>query len=217
MKIGVDGVLLGAWADVVGKKRILDVGTGCGVIALMCAQRNAEARVTAIDTDPPSIGEAALNFKDSPWPERLEALLEDYNTFPLTGFDLIISNPPYFDSGIDNPESPRLKARHQGALSPKTIVEKASRLLNPGGTIAMVFPAEILDRFREDISSTGFGITRICRVRGHAQAPVKRVLVELASLSEERELVEENLTLEERPGEPTEEYRTLCRDFYLYF
>ena len=216
MKIGVDAVLLGAWANVDGK-RILDVGTGCGVIALMCAQRNEKAKILSIDIDAPSVAEANENFEASPWGDRLE--VENINFIDLIDrqFDLIISNPPYFDAGVSNLESPRLKARHKDQLSPESLLLHGSKLLAVKGRIAMIVPADQLDRLMEISLSADLFLRRGCRVRGHRGVEVKRVLLEFQKGTIPSTPYLDELTLEETPGEPTQQYLDLCRDFYLKF
>lgn len=244
MKVGVDGVLVGAWADVSGCRRILDVGCGCGVIALMCAQRAPEAVVTAIDIDADSIDEATANFRESPWGGRLSAFrcsLDEYLSRLSAGkgdsrrFDLVVSNPPFFNSGVETPDSPRLSARHQAELSPLALVECAPRLLAPGGRLALVAPSE---QCGEIVAEAGARLLRLRRaeyVRGHAAAPVKRVLLEFtpaAPMTDDpptsgpttKDSLTPDLTddipvldLETAPGVPTPDYRALCHDFYLKF
>lgn len=229
MKIGVDAVLLGAWANVTGS-RILDVGTGCGVIALMCAQRNADALIDAVDLDPDSILEATSNFARSPWSGRLKASLEDYLHISHDKYDLIISNPPYFNSGISEPDCARLRARHQASLSPSSLISHGIRLLSPRGRIALIVPADRENELIDVATRYGLITIRVCRVQGHPQAPVKRVMLEFCKDSEIREgpasgccggnsygMSEESLILEVESGVPTEAYRALCRDFYLKF
>lgn len=224
MKVGVDGVLVGCWADGEGAKRILDVGTGCGLIALIMAQRYPKARIFGVDVDEASVEEARGNAAASPWSDRVEI---DRRSFP-DGFhidseegaeyDLIVSNPPYFDSGVVNAATPREIARHQGALSPSTLIRHSRQMLRDGGRLAMVVPLEEEARLEAEAESQGYQLLRKCRVRGHDKAPWKRVLLEWQKGKEPgREVEAEFLTLEEEPGRPTEEYRRLCRDFYLKF
>ena len=226
MKVGVDGVLIGCWADTERAGRILDVGTGCGLIALIMAQRAPFAMIDAIDIDFPSIEESLENISASPWKDRIRtercaysdvtSLLKDNNS----GYDLIISNPPYFNSGVTETVTAREKARHQGELSPSVILKGALELLNTGGSVAMVIPADISKKLEEEASGMGFFLIRKCLVRGHEGAPYKRVLLQwrlLDSLSESFRLSVELLTLEISPGKPTDRYRSLCKDFYLRF
>lgn len=247
MKIGVDAVLVGAWADVTGANRILDVGCGCGVIALMCAQRNGEAEILAVDIDLASVEEAAVNFSASPWSDRLTASHDDFNELEVHDVDLIVSNPPYFDSGVSSPDSVRLMARHESTLGPVAIVEKSGKMLSSRGKVAMVIPDDRFIAVTSVALANNLCLARACRVRGHDKAPVKRVLVEycrtdLHSLAEscnssrfgavdcmalkseyngkKLEELHESLpvlTLEISPGIPTESHRALCGDFYLKY
>lgn len=220
MKIGVDAVLLGAWADTAGK-RILDVGTGCGVIALMCAQRNPEAQIFAIDIDNDSIIEANANFDLSPWNDRLKAVFEDFTNLsaeiPDSDYDLIISNPPYFNSGVADPDTPRLVARHQGVLSPKTLLQHAGPLLSPDGRLAMIVPADQAHDLINDARSHGLYLRRACNVRDYPDAPYKRTMLEFETEVKGHKEGNE-LTMFNAPfGEPTDQYHKLCKDFYLKF
>lgn len=224
LKVGVDGVLVGAWADVSGASRILDVGTGCGMIALMMAQRTSAAEIIGIDCDPESVEEAILNAAESPWSDRVRIEEADFTEFASsmeTGhFDLIVSNPPFFDSGVKEADTARLKARHQGGLSPSAILIKGRNILKSGGIIVMIVPAESSETLKEEAHDLGYALKRECLVRGHANAPFKRTLLEWRYVSDsEKTCIPEmsTLTLEEPPGSPTEEYRSLCKDFYLKF
>lgn len=224
MKVGVDGVLLGCWADCRGR-RALDVGTGCGVIALMVAQRNEECRVLAIDIHGDSVAEAAANFASSAWGERLESRLQPFAEMDDAGgrYDLIISNPPYFESGMKQLDDARKLARHKGELSPEALIEKAPGLLADGGRLSMVVPSVFFGSLREKAIAGGLTLTRGAFVRNHPGAPVKRVLMEFtkqAPGATNRSLTEGEmplLTLFDPPGTPSAGYLELGRDFYLRF
>lgn len=225
MKVGVDGVLIGCWADISGVKKILDVGTGCGVIALIMAQRCQNAFISGIDIDVPSIEEATENVKNSSWKDRIVIkkasfpcdVLDKCNSY--SGYDLVISNPPYFNSGIAEASTPREKARHQGVLSPSSILLHSRQILNEGGSVAMVIPLEEIDRLENEASSLGYSLIRKCLVRGHEKVHWKRGLLQWRYYGKEvpYETSLQELTLEITPGVPTEEYRTLCKDFYMKF
>ena len=132
MKIGTDGVLLGAWADVEGDVRILDVGTGTGLVALMLAQRNHDAQIVGFDISGDAAMEARDNFAQSPWAERLEACEGDVCSFSSDiKFDHIVSNPPYFVDSLHSPNLQRTRARHTSSLSFDDLVLAAQRLLRP--------------------------------------------------------------------------------------
>lgn len=216
MKIGVDGVLIAAWTDCGHAARILDVGTGCGVIALICAQRNADSTIRAIDVHADSVAEAADNFTTSPWGDRLSADLTDFNAITDEKFDLIISNPPYFDSGISAPETSREVARHQSSLSPYVLIGHGRNLLSPEGVLSMIFPADQLQAILEFAQYEGMNARRVCLVKGSAGSAPKRAMVEL-TCADVPTPVEESLTIENAPNDFTDEYRELCRDLYLKF
>ena len=218
MKIGVDAVLIGAWAG--EGKNILEVGTGCGVISLILAQRFTEAQILAIDIDIPSVEEASENFSNSPWGERLRSELikfpEGINS-NIEKYDLIISNPPYFRSGITAPLTPRLKARHQDSLSVFTLLDNSPSLLIPGGRLCMIFPVEFEDEAIKFASQKSLVPVRICRVRDNRRRSEKRVMTEFKYLeNSEINTKFEYLTLFE-DGKPTDDYLKLCKDFYLKF
>lgn len=224
MPIGVDGVLLASWAAVEGSRRILDVGTGCGVIALICAQRAPEATVTAIDIHRESVAEATLNFENSPWCDRLSAVNSNFmDILPSDGvYDFIISNPPFFNSGVNTPSSPRETARHQGELSPLTLVRHSEGLLVWGGRVAVVMPADRQHDFEANLNSPNLRLRRRLYVKGNPGAPVKRVMLEYEKVrdvaySPIHTVQEETLVIETSPGEYTSRYMELGKDFYLKF
>lgn len=234
MKVGVDGVLLGIWADLAGCRRILDAGCGCGVLALICAQRNQEAIVDAIDNHGPSAQEAAGNFARSPWAARLRAKEADFSLFRPSGgrYDLIISNPPYFDSGVSDTATVREQARHETTFGPLSLVGRAPELLAPGGRLAIIFPTDRLGDILGKAEAAGLSPLRICTVSGRAGKEPKRVLLELTSPElpapaySEGPVVcparsvgvrREHLDIESSPGVYTPEYLALGRDFYLKF
>lgn len=218
MKVGVDGVLIGAWTKLNEKERILDLGTGCGLIALMCAQKSAQSHILGIDIDRGSVAEAKDNFSGSPWSDRLRAECVDFMDLDIAEpFSLIVSNPPYFDSGVKKGDSSRILARHQIALSLDMIIRHAMDYLTDKGRLNMIFPASELDKIESVISDFECVLTRKTYVRGHDKARYKRIMVEftkgLSSIHPEVSY----LTLNDPDGSPTPEHRELCGDFYLYF
>lgn len=221
MKIGVDAVLLGAWAGKADAATILDAGTGCGVIALMLKQIHPEAEVLAIDVDEDSVEEAAGNFERSGFSPGLRAKKMSFPTdlkeFGLR-FDMIVSNPPYFKSGIENPSTSRERARHQASLSVFSLLESCRSMLNPGGVLAVIIPAVYRDEALEFGRSHGMVPSRECLVRNNPRRPFKRVMMEFMRKEEIPDSSPEmqSLTLFE-DGEPTSGYKQLCKDFYLKF
>ena len=215
MKVGTDGVLLGAWADCEGAKRILDIGTGTGVIALMMAQRNVEAKIHAVEIDETASKRARSNFDLSPWAERLEVECYAVQEFaPSEKFDLIISNPPYFVDSLLPPDAKRSTARHTHDLSFEELDKAVCRLLAEDGRFALILPTTEFDKY---LAITQLCLCRRCDVHPTVGSPTKRVMAEFAKQKVDT-VVLENITIEqERRGDYTEEYRTLTKDFYLKF
>lgn len=179
MKVGTDGVLLGAWADVHSSSRILDLGTGTGLVALMAAQRAPEASVTAVELDSAAAGQAAENFAASPFGGRLVAICCDAAKFTADlPFDHIISNPPFFFSELKSPDAARSLARHVGGMSPETIGACADRLLTPVGRLSIIIPASDEGRWWQGLAAGGFSPRRICRVKTTLKKPPRRTLME---------------------------------------
>ncbi|MBP1640046.1 MAG: hypothetical protein H6Q17_1629 [Bacteroidetes bacterium] len=143
MKVGTDGVLLGAWAGVEQAQSILDVGTGSGLIALMTAQRNPTATITAIDIEKSAVVQAKENFNRSPWANRLiarQTSLEEFALSENATFDSIISNPPYFQQSLHSPDEKRTLARHSTHLTPEALLSHCAQLLSPNGAIHLIMP-----------------------------------------------------------------------------
>lgn len=235
MKVGVDGVLVGLWATAVAG-RTLDCGTGCGVISLILAQRLSDYEVRignegpgfsvlGIDTDSGSVEEARENFLNSPWSARLEAAEMSFEDLLHKGvcYDHIVSNPPFFDSGVSKPESRRMVARHGASLSPLVLALNAGKILNPCGRLTMIFPYDQYESVKRAGEGHGLRLDRATFVRDHPSAPVKRVVVEfvkesLVSVVDKcNEVVPGELVLFQEDGIPTPEYQKLGRDFYLKF
>ena len=214
MKVGTDGVLLGAWCPVTGTRRVLDVGTGCGVIALMVAQRNSEAVVDAIDIDQGAIEEATVNFTNSPWSDRLTARLEDFNDMAdREHYDLIVSNPPYFTDSLLSPDAIRTLARHTGSLSYQQLIEGAVRRLSPDGMLALISPTDAESTIIEAAAMASLPVRQLTRVIPVEGAAPKRTLWLLSRRAIPYH--ENSLTIAHSDGSFTSEYIALTRDFYL--
>jgi tRNA1Val (adenine37-N6)-methyltransferase len=230
MKVGTDGVLLGAWCDCEGRRRILDVGAGTGLIALMTAQRNSTARIDAVEIDPDAARQASVNFAQSPWADRLHVILSDFSAFVGQGnkgeacepYDLIVSNPPYFERSLKAKGEQRTMARHTDTLPFETLIAGASRLLSPIGVLAMVYPIDADERIRALAAESGLHVLRRVEVRGTPEAAPKRVLAEYCRMSTETmtgfashtELSTE-LVVELARHIYSPEYIALTREFYL--
>ena len=188
MKVGTDGVLLGAWAGICpDDHRALDVGTGTGLIALMLTQRSPALAVQAIDIDPAAAEEAAANFAASPWANRLAALPISLQSFiseseaPASRtFDLIVSNPPFFKASLKAPDAQRSAARHDDTLPPAELIAAARRLLAPNGRLAVIYPPEEARAFVVEAEAAGLYLSRLTRVISVAGQPPKRHLMEFS-------------------------------------
>jgi tRNA1Val (adenine37-N6)-methyltransferase len=219
MKVGVDGVLLGAWTDVSIAERILDIGTGTGLIALMMAQKNATARIDAIEIHREACEEAAFNVKQSQWSGRIhihEISFQQFLQVNTDKYDLIVSNPPFFTNGVKAPDENRSQARHSDALPLDVLILGAAVLLQEKGRIALVLPIETLPEIEKLTASNELFISRLCRVKPSPIKPDFRILVELSN--SRCNTLEENLMIEfEKHHDYTPEYKFLTRDFYLKF
>ena len=208
MKVGTDGVLLGAWATVSPEDRqALDVGTGTGVIALMLAQRSAGLEIIGIDIDEAAAGEAASNFAASPWASRLTARAVSLQVFSGSEFDLIVSNPPFFSASLKAPDAQRCTARHNDTLPPADLIQAARRLLSLSGRLSVIYPPEEARSFVMEAESAGLYLSRLTRVISVAGQPPKRHLMEFSRTPAQPLFTD--LVI----GSP--EYRSLTVDFYL--
>lgn len=217
MKVGTDGVLLGAWAQVEGAQKILDIGTGSGLIALMLAQRTPEnVIIDCVEIAKGDFLQAKENFQASPWHTRLNVFHSDIRIFNSDHrYDLIISNPPFFSNSLLPPENNRVAARHTVHLTQKELIEACSRLLTPSGRIALILPQKEGEKFKEIALSGGFHCIREMSFKTRAEKPDERLLQEFSSLPGETEKT--TLLLYSYGTEPSVEYRSLTRDFYLNF
>lgn len=215
MKLGTDSVLLGACVDVNGVKSVLDIGTGTGVVALMIAQRTDESSrplIEAIDIDLPSVEEAKENFENSPWADRLRVFHSALQDYPLKEYELIVSNPPYFDNSLLNPDSRKSGARHTFSLSYIDILDYARQSLSPQGRLALILPAEEEKRLIRAAVSYSLYPRSILRLRTVERKSPKRIVIEFSKIRTETMISE--LTMS-RDGEYTPEYRKLVEAFLL--
>ena len=214
MKVGTDGVLLGAWADISCSRNILDIGTGTGLIALMLAQRCPQARIQAIDIDTGAVNQAQENILASPWNDRVEACLQDIRTYrPKQLFDTIVSNPPYFVNSLKGPDGQRNTARHTDSLDMASLLESAASLLTPEGRFSIILPAEQTDALTTSAERVGLHPSRHTAVITRPGLVPKRTLMEFCRTKETFQTDELVIELERHVY--SEEYIRLTRDFYL--
>ncbi|MBO5235355.1 MAG: methyltransferase [Alistipes sp.] len=216
MKVGTDGVLIGAWASVRPADRaLLDIGTGTGLIALMLAQRNPKAEVVAVEIDTESAAQACENVAESPWSDRIKVKRCAVQEFtPTMKFDLIVSNPPYFVDSLKCPDESRNTARHTDTLSFAELMHTAERLLAPDGRLAVIVPAEAA---LSVIAAGKLHLVRRCDVRTKPNGAPKRVMLEFSPRFEGVAAREELTIGDGSNGGYSPEYIALTRDFYLKF
>jgi len=218
MKVGTDGVLLGAWVPLEDARRILDIGTGTGVIAIMLAQRSAEARIQGVEVDEASCKQAAQNMAACPWADRLEAVHQPIQEFTRNhpgAYDLLVCNPPFFTGGTFSGKDRRDAVRHTTKLPHGDLLAAARELLNPAGRLAVVLPHIEGLRFIELAEQYQLYGRRLTRVFTKPGKPVERLLILLSK--KPGQLIESELTIQDQEPESwTPLYRNLTRDFYLF-
>lgn len=216
LKVGTDGAVLGAWADVGGAKRILDIGTGTGLLALMAAQRNPVARIDAVEIDDASAAQAGENAAMSPWADRVRTHRLDVRRMSAAEpYDLIICNPPFYAGEMDSPDVRKGLAKHSGELSFEELIEAVRKLLAEDGRFACIIPLNREEELVELAEGAWLGVSRRCVLRYLEGRPPKRVLLEF--MRGGGAVVEAELTVEHAPGQFTEGYRALLKDFMLKF
>lgn len=213
MKVGTDGVLLGAWAS--GGKRILDIGTGTGLIALMMAQRYPEARIDGIDIDANACRQAQGNVLGSPFVERVlvhHARLQEFESDGL--YDAIVSNPPFFVDSLKNPDKSRSLARHTDSLSFSDLLEGVKRWLSEDGVFSVILPIEALEQFTAEAYFRGFYVIRKCGIKTVPRKPCKRYLLAF-SKHRKNDGEEQEKMLMDSDGQRSEWYADITKDFYI--
>lgn len=223
MKIGTDGILLGAWAPAEQPELILDIGTGTGLIALMMAQRFPNAIVDAVEVEPNAAEQAARNFSSSPWPDRLNLHHQTIQSFASSGlrnmaYSLIVSNPPWFADSLKSNEIRRNLARHTDSLSHDELLNSVRLLLHSSGRFAVVLPFGDSTSFIHSAHQRNLFCRRQCHVRSKPSLSPHRVLLEFETVPVESPVIPQELIIEnEQHHDYTESFRKLTRDFYLRF
>ena len=217
MKIGTDGVLLGAWVSLEKKPQsILDIGAGTGIISLQLAQRCFAETLEAIEIDEDAFEQCVLNFENSPWGDRLfcfHASAQEFAAEMEEEYDLIISNPPFYSDTYKSEDNQRNTARFTDTLPFKDLVIFAYQFLSEKGIFALILPRKEEENFIALASEVGLFPKRICRVKGNLTSEVKRSLLEFTF--EKIKIIKEELTLETSRHVYTEAYKKLVKDFYL--
>jgi tRNA1Val (adenine37-N6)-methyltransferase len=218
LKVGTDAVLLGAWADVLGANKILDIGTGSGVIALMLAQRS-NAQIDAIDIDEESYKQATGNFSNSPWSERLNAYnisLKEFANSTTNKYDLVVSNPPYFTDSYKPADPQRFSARHNDQLPINELAENAAKLLNSSGKLCVILPVKEAGSLITAAHNHQLFPQKELAVFSFTGKEVFRKLVLFGR--EEKNCQHGELTIETAPGQGySKGYIELTKEYYMNF
>lgn len=216
MKVGTDGVLLGAWTSVHKARHILDIGTGTGLVALMLAQRcPADTRIVALEINETAVEQAKENVNRSPWRERVEVVQADFMQYQSSDkFDVIVSNPPYFVDSLECPDHQRNAARHNGSLNYEELLKGVAGLLAEDGTFTVVIPSDMADRVKAIALTWKLYVVRQLNVITKPGGMPKRTLITF-SFSNQGCVVEDLLT-EIARHRYSEEYIALTREYYLH-
>ncbi len=217
MKVGTDGVLLGAWAC--GGQNILDIGTGTGLIALMMAQRYPTAYITALDIESKACLQAQINADLSPFSSRIEVIQDSIQHFStahkgLKSYDCIVSNPPFFVNSLKSKGNERTLARHTDSLSYSELFRSVSLLLSENGMFSTIIPADYVEQFISEGYIFGLFLTRRCFIRTVESKPFKRCLL---AFEKQKPFQIETLEvcMQTNKGDKTQWYTTLTGDFYI--
>ena len=219
MKVGTDGVLLGAWTPVDGCTRILDIGTGTGLIALMLAQRNSHATIDAIEIDASASVQAKANVAQSSWMQRIcvkNESLQDYMATPNAIYDLIVCNPPFFSNSLKSPFHQRNLARHNNSLSLEDLADGVGCLLGNEGRFSVVLPPDQMELLSGLLKQKGLSPEKKMDVVPVPLGDVKRVMALFSNCNVEPFVEELVIESDGRHGY-SERYKQLTRDFYLQF
>lgn len=221
MKMTTDSVLLGAWASVMGCRLILDIGTGTGIIALMMAQRNEEVRIDAVEIDNEAAHLAVTNFSNSRFSERLNgyhASIQDYSDTLETTYDLIVSNPPYFNNSLTADDINKTWARHTVLLSHEDLIQSVEKMISPNGLFEVILPfhegKEFIDKA---LKTERFYLAKLTKVYSSLGKSIERLLISLSRKPKTNPLVNKLVIRNSvKDKDYTEEFIGLTKEFYLF-
>lgn len=215
MKVSTDSILLGSWAKA-DEVCALDIGTGCGLLTLMLAQRFPKLLITAIELDPSSCEQAHHNMENSPWQDRLELVNGDVRSWkPLQQFNTVICNPPYFQDGLTSNHQKRAHARHGKKLSFRELWDVINVMVTNSGSANLVLPYAEYDRLSRAAEQVGWSTSRQLTVHKNSDAPPTLVLSEWRRSQSKLLNDPAELFLHDKKGQYTEEFRLLTKSFYL--
>ncbi|MDQ0592640.1 tRNA1Val (adenine37-N6)-methyltransferase [Chryseobacterium ginsenosidimutans] len=211
-RVGTDGVLLGALANVSNASKVLEIGTGTGLISLMLAQRNSNAEFLGIDINDETVDLTQLNFESSPFKSRLKNILHDFKTFETEEkFDLVVSNPPYFE--ISHSDKDKI-ARQTVELNFNQLISKSSKVLSKNGIFSVIIPIEAGNDFIKICKENKLFLTRKVNIKGIENSKIKRLILEF-SLTE-RVLEKSEFIIEKSPRQYSDQYLELTKEFHIF-
>jgi tRNA1Val (adenine37-N6)-methyltransferase len=219
MKVSTDSILLGSICNPQSAKSVLDIGTGCGILALMMAQKT-NAVITAIDIDKPSIDEATQNFSESPWSHRLNAMcwdVEDFAKDPSPKFDLIIANPPYFSEKVFSSDAQRHQARNTDSLSFEKMLDAVDNLLNTNGDFWLILPPLAYKDFAVKATAHLFSSPLSVNISHVSGQPTVLVVSHWRRFDQECVHQVKSLAMYDEKRKYTEAFKTITADFYHNF
>jgi len=217
MKVGTDGILLGAWVSTSGAKNMLDIGTGSGMVAIMCAQKNMEARIDAVDIEESAYLLAQKNMEASSWTDRMEAFhgsIQEFSKVRDVQYDLIVSNPPFFTGGTFSQDQDRNQMRHTIKLPNGELLQAVRRLLNREGRFCVILPYLEGLRFQEQAEQYGFFCTLKTEVYPTPEKGIERLLLQFEL---NQKPMETTSLIVEKNKKYTEEFKEMTKAFYLDF
>ena len=211
-RVGTDGVLLGALCQVENAQKILEVGTGTGLISLMLAQRNANAEITALDLNEDAVKLAQENFKNSPFSERLQVFHQDFKTFESQKeYDFVVCNPPFFE---ENNSVKDILARQQVELTFRNLIEKASKILSSEGIFSVIIPSESAQEFENLAEDFDLYLVRKVNIFGIENGVLKRNVLEFSKKKSALETLD--FTIEKSPRKYSDQYLELTKEFHVF-
>lgn len=216
MKVTTDACIQGAWTPVDKEvKRVLDIGAGTGLLSLMLAQKAPNIIVDAVELDEQAATQAGQNFAGSPWPDRLNVICGDIQAYMVThNYDLIISNPPFFNNSLKGPEASRNKARHTTTLSYDGLLNAIDKNLNPGGLASVLLPRPESDLWEQLLEKDGWHIHSSLQVKDNDNATIKRIVFLFGRHSPDRRSTQ-LLVIKQSDGSYTDAFKQLLSPYYL--
>ncbi|MCX6287372.1 MAG: methyltransferase [Bacteroidetes bacterium] len=217
MKVGTDAMLLGSWVKPADASSILDIGTGCGVLALMMAQGSG-AQIDAIDIHGPSVDEATYNVSQSPWPGRIRVFLQPVEDHAFLGgltYDIIISNPPFFNNSLKPSSSKKLLAKHEHTLTLGILLTSSLKLMHPGSSLCLILPTTEGKMFTSMAEGKGLFPFKRLTVSPLSSRLPHRILTEFRFLKP-AEVIEDELTIHSADGGFSEKYLSMTQNFHLF-